>query len=140
MADGFINKCKDCAKEDARRNREDRLDYYRAYDKQRFKEDPRVLARNKRYAASASGRAAANRASAEWDSRNRIKKGASTIVGNAVRDGRLAKPDVCEVCEANPSRLHGHHDDYAYPLTVRWLCSTCHVLWHKEHGPGLNGF
>ena len=133
-------QCKTCYIAKVKKYSLENSDKVKAYDKKRFKEDPRVLARHKRYAASAAGRAAANRGSAGWVSRNRIKKGAATIVGNAVRDGRLAKPDSCEVCEGKPSRLHGHHDDYALPLTVRWLCSTCHRLWHKEHGPGLNGF
>lgn len=68
---------------------------------------------------------------------NPAKYKATTAVNNAVRDGRLTKLTNCEVCD---STLHveGHHDDYAYPLTVRWLCSKCHSLWHAEHGEALN--
>ena len=30
------------------------------------------------------------------------------------------------------------HDDYAKPLSVRWLCGKCHTAWHQENGEGLN--
>ena len=139
MADGHVNKCRECNKRDVRDNRADKVEYYRAYDKKRVKDDPRVLARIKRYAASPEGKASGSRAKKAWGVRNSIKKGASTIVTNAVRDGRLFKPDTCEECGAIPSRLHGHHNDYAFALVVRWLCPLCHKRWHDENGPGLSG-
>lgn len=43
----------------------------------------------------------------------------------AIRAGRLARPDACSKCGA-PCKPHGHHDDYAKPLQVRWLCRACH--------------
>jgi hypothetical protein len=42
----------------------------------------------------------------------------------------------CEVCQARVA--DAHHDDYAQPLVVRWLCRSHHRQWHVEHGPGLN--
>ena len=53
---------------------------------------------------------------------------AIAIVGYAIYSGRL-KRMPCEKCGAEPSQ--GHHDDYAKPLDVRWLCCECH---RKEHG------
>lgn len=139
MADGRVNKCKECNKRDVRANRADKIEYYRDYARQKYRDDPRIRARIKKYAATPEGKAVGNRAKKAWEARNRIKRGANTVVGNAVRDGRLTKSDTCENCGNKPNRIHGHHNDYAYPLVVRWLCPGCHTKWHKDNGPGLNG-
>jgi len=138
MSDGRVNKCKSCNKADVKKNREDNSDYYKSYEKSRANLPHRIAGRLK-FAQSEAGRACARAARKAWEDNNLIKKSASTMVGNAVRDGKLIKPSTCESCSDKPSRLHGHHDDYAYPLVVRWLCPTCHSRWHKENGEGLNG-
>jgi len=60
------------------------------------------------------------------------------MVTNAVRDGKIIKPDSCEQC-GTTGRLHGHHDDYSKPLKVRWLCVACHHQWHAKYGEAKNG-
>lgn len=62
------------------------------------------------------------------------------MVRDAVKRGLLQKPLCCEECRGPfPARLLiGHHDDYARPLDVRWLCNLCHRRWHKRHGKGAN--
>jgi hypothetical protein len=130
--------CKECRKAKVRANRASKVEYYRNYDKERFQNDPKVKARHAKYAKTEAGKKAFNEAKKKWAKKNAIKKGASTIVGNAVRDGRLKKPNVCEYCKNPATRIHGHHDDYAFPLVVRWLCPKCHSDWHKENGEGKN--
>ena len=138
MPDGHVNKCKECNKRDVRENRAAKIEYYRAYDAERFQTDPRVKQRISAYQKTAAGKRSARKAKDKWQEHNAIKRGAAVIVGNAVRDGRLYKPGACSECGAE-RRIHGHHDDYAFPLVVRWLCSKCHTAWHKQNGEGLNG-
>lgn len=130
--------CKECRKASARKNRQDNIERCRQYDRDRAMLPHRVKAR-KDYQKTPEGLRSSNKAKIEWTRRNAIKRYASTIVGNAVRDGKLKKPNICENCKNEHQRIHGHHDDYAFPLSVRWLCPGCHSKWHKENGEGLNG-
>ena len=138
MADGHLNKCKLCAKKDTKENIEKNKDYYLEYDRQRGNLPHRVLAR-KHYSQTEQGKAAFRKAKDKWEESNVIKRSASHIVNNAVRDGKLIKEYKCQSCNIESVRIHGHHDDYAYPMIVRWLCSKCHTAWHNENGSGING-
>lgn len=137
MADGRLNKCKDCNKKDTKENRLKNIDYYLEYDRGRGNLPKRIEAR-KNYTKTKEGKIARNKGSKKWTEANLIKRSASTIVGNYVRSGKMTKPCSCETCGLSDVRIHGHHDDYAKPLEVRWLCSKCHTKWHKENGPGIN--
>jgi len=138
MKDGHLNKCKECTKSDVKNSIENNKEHYIEYEKKRANLPHRIKARSE-YAKTEAGKIAGQKAKEKWTEENVIKRAASTIVGNAVRDGKIIKPLNCEGCNSTPSRLHGHHDDYNYPMTVRWLCSKCHTAWHKEHGSGING-
>lgn len=91
------------------------------------------------YIQTEGGKEAARKAKDKWADLNIIKRYASLIIGNAVRDGKMLKPQTCSECNKESSKIHGHHDDYNYPMVVRWLCPKCHTAWHKEHGSGING-
>lgn len=117
--DGLTASCKACLSE---------------YDKSRANLPHRVEAR-KAYAKTESGIKAGNKARRKWIERNPIKRSAHILVGNAIRDGRL-KRMPCEIC--GDGKSHGHHDDYAKPLDVRWLCDKHHNEWHAENGEGAN--
>jgi hypothetical protein len=121
MADGHLNKCKTCTKNDAKENTLKNPEYYKEYDIIRNQ-----LPHRKEYKKKANDK---------WKQENVIKRAASLIVNNHVRDGKLMKPDNCSICGIEPTRLHGHHDDYAKPLSVRWLCPKCHTAWHKINKP-----
>lgn len=61
----------------------------------------------------------------------KAKRNASRLVQQSVRSGEMVKGS-CEVCGAT-ERIHGHHDDYNKPLSVRWLCPKHHREWHLRN-------
>jgi len=60
---------------------------------------------------------------------NPEKYKAHCIVNNAVRDGKLNKA-LCVIC--GEEKAHGHHDNYAKPLDVVWLCAAHHKERHAS--------
>jgi len=111
MKDGFLGKCKECAKDDMHKNRQNNLERYRAYDRERGGRQTLEYQRNYRRA-------------------NPEKYSAHQKLAYAVRTGRLVRPPTCERCPSK--KVHGHHDDYTKPLKVMWLCAVCHKQRHKE--------
>ncbi len=47
-------------------------------------------------------------------------------VAKAIRHGVLVR-QPCEACGRSDRVSHAHHDDYAKPFDVRWLCGFCHM-------------
>jgi hypothetical protein len=119
MADGHLNKCKACAKKDVSNNRARNIQYYRQYDRERGNRQSPEYAK-------------------EYREKYPQKYKAKTMVNNAIRDGKLFK-EPCEVC-GRTNLVHAHHDDYAKPLNIRWLCAAHHKHWHTRHGEGANPF
>ncbi|MCB1596019.1 MAG: hypothetical protein KDI76_14010 [Xanthomonadales bacterium] len=118
MADGHVNKCKECNKLDVRLNRKDKIDYYREYDRNRG------CRQSKEYAKS-------------YREKYKNKYKATSMVNYAIRSKKLFK-EPCEVCGTDKN-IHAHHDDYLKPLNVRWLCAVHHKQWHDKNGEALNG-
>jgi hypothetical protein len=66
------------------------------------------------------------------------KERARGVLRAAVGQGKVQKPDACQSCRKQPGRaqIHGHHHNgYANPLDVLWLCSYCHGLAHRSPVP-----
>lgn len=63
-----------------------------------------------------------------------VRDAARSAVNAAVRTGRLARPSTCSECQRE-RKVTGHHDDYARPLDIRWLCYECHGSIHARPGP-----
>lgn len=38
---------------------------------------------------------------------------------------------IAQPCEGCGAKAEKHHDDYAKPLQVRWLCRRCHLAEHR---------
>jgi hypothetical protein len=61
----------------------------------------------------------------------RERRRANDTLNRAVEAGRVTRSVWCEACGVYSPKIHGHHRDYAKPLEVVWLCSSCHKF---EHG------
>ncbi len=118
MADGHLNKCKECNRKDVIENRLKKVDYYREYDKNRGSRQGYEYCK-------------------EYRTKYPNKYKAHSLVNYAIKAGRL-KNEECREC-GRVEDTHAHHDDYSKPLNVRWLCPPCHKSWHDLNGEGLNG-
>ena len=56
---------------------------------------------------------------------------AHRLTNAALRSGKLIRPAHCEGC-GGACCPDAHHDDYAAPLAVRWLCRRCHMVAHPR--------
>ena len=114
MADGYLSFCKSCVKDRVAEHRKQNIERIRAYDIERFKNDPK----RRRLHAVNTGL---------YRLRHPEKRLAHHAVSNALRAGKL-KRLPCEYC-GNP-KSEAHHEDYSKRLDVRWLCKTCHMSAH----------
>lgn len=111
--------CKKCYTAKVLAHRAENIERYRAYDRKRGNRQPPGY--SKEYREKYPG-----------------KYKAINMVNNALRDGKMKRETECSKCSAG-GKLHAHHDDYGYPLSVRWLCAACHSQWHRDNGEGANG-
>lgn len=133
MSDGRLGRCIECVKQRVRKNRLDKIDYYREYDKFRSSIPKRVSAR-KEYLQTDNGKASKQKAQKNYRERYPMKYAAHVITRNAIRDGKLKVESQCSVCQSTLN-VEAHHDDYSKPLDVRWLCERCHKNWHRYNKP-----
>jgi hypothetical protein len=106
--DGLQHECKDCTKI---RNMSYRAVAYRSSDLYK--------------ASKAKGQV-------KYNIKNPYRNKAHSAVFSALRNGQLKRPPFCAVCWTS-CIPEAHHDDYNYPLEVRWLCRSCHKEWHSNN-------
>lgn len=114
MADGHLNKCKECTKQDIKKSVFRNREYYAAYDK----------ARNRTPERKAWKRAK----TAEWRKDNPLAHSAHKAVQNALAKGILKKG----LCHCDSNKVEAHHPDYNRPLFVIWLCNKHHKHIHNR--------
>ena len=117
MADGHLNKCKTCAKRDVNKHREENIESFREYDRERGKTRKRIDRNIERQRVA--------RKEMPW------KHKAYDLVRRALASGKLTKMP-CLVCGSTV--VEGHHEDYMKPLEVVWLCKIHHEDVHREKG------
>jgi len=115
------------------RYRERHLEELRAYNRVRNRQPDRLARINERarlYEQTEEGKRQNYARVKRWRAENPEKYVAHTIVGNAVRDGKIVKGS-CVLCGV-AKNVDAHHDDYTAPLDVTWLCRKCHGATHRE--------
>lgn len=123
MADGHVNKCKECNKVDVRLNRNSKIDYYHEYDRVRGRDRDSERSK-KQLEMQPVKRKLFNE-----------KYKARTAVQNAVTSGKITKPCTCQFCGCSDRRIEAHHSSYSEDmyLVVTWLCTVCHGKVHRKY-------
>ena len=62
--------------------------------------------------------------------KQKIKSNARSYAKMYLRRGKLTKKR-CEKC--GDEEVQMHHEDYSKPLSITWLCKTCHRAYHKHN-------
>lgn len=141
MADGRLGKCKTCAKADSIATRNEKIEYYRNYDRARSENPARIAndrlrnmsasraAQRRAYQQTDHGREITRKIKRAWAERNPRKRAAQILFRNRQRYDKSLAPQPCIRCGA---KAHGHHENYDKPLEVIWLCPQHHKDRHKE--------
>lgn len=122
MADGYLNKCKECSKADSLNYRNDNIKQVREYDKKRAKNKTRIKQMVE--------------ITKIWRSQDKKRSIAHNAVARAIKNGVLFR-EPCIKC--NSEKTVAHHEDYDKPLDVTWLCQPCHKKRHIEINKILKG-
>jgi len=117
MADGYLNKCRECAKKDSDENYKRKMQdpHWQIKERERQRE------KDSRY------RAAGLRKKRERTHDYKKTKEKYGAYLNAIREKRIT-PLPCVVC--GKEKAQGHHEDYSKPLDVVWLCVRHHQDRH----------
>ena len=114
MHDGHLNICKACKL---------------IYQHQRVLDGFTQPIDWKRYHTSPKRKMDTSIKAKQWREKNPDGMRAHSAVSHAINNGKISR-GVCEVCG---EKGHAHHDDYNYPLIIRWLCP----LHHARHHAGM---
>lgn len=133
MRDGHINNCKTCHNERSSKWNKENKDRINENNRKRAKTDAVKTARKKIY-TSEKGRAVARAAVKRYREKKPMVDVAHTFVRLAIKSGLMKKEPKCSLC-ASENRIEAHHDNYAKPEIVRWLCKACHEEWHRTNKP-----
>lgn len=58
--------------------------------------------------------------------RRSLEAKCKALLNDALREGVVAKPEICSHCGASAKRLIAYHESFYRPLEVAWLCPSCH--------------
>lgn len=109
MADGHLNKCKQCTKQDAHT-------YQNGVERKKYLEYQRGKPKTEH----------SLEVTKSWRKKFPERRAAQQAVSNAIRAGKIV-PLPCFECG---EKAEAHHPNYDAPLDVIWLCPTHHKQAH----------
>lgn len=125
MTDGLFSSCKECeskkgkaywSRPEVKAHRKEYKKTYTEPESSKFFRKQWRLNNKERVCAQ----------SKKWRDKNKEKVRAYNALNQAIKMGRVIKPEQCSKCP-NTGRIEGHHEDYSKPLDVEWLCRDCHA-------------
>ena len=124
--DGRVYDCRNCTKAYRDANKE-RISAQRSA---KYATNPELAKRRvANWRKTETGLAKKAMQNKRWVESNPEKKKAHHTLNNAIRDGKMERPNRCEECK-EAKKVVGHHHDYSKPLDVKWLCAACHTNLH----------
>jgi len=128
--------CKECVRARARKRRKENIEAIRAYDRNRPNKTERIQ-KMKEYKARMREENPEkfdrifHGIRKRYRETHKEKSIAEGKLNDAIRYGKIKKPETCSICgiKCNPQ---GHHFDYSKPLDVIWVCVKCHAEIHKK--------
>ena len=108
-------QCKECVKARVHAHRHANLDRVQAYDRERGQLPERkalVLSRMPNH------RPEHNAAALAWTKREPLTRRSAVMLCDAVRSGKIDRPDRCSRCGKQAARINGFHHDVSKPLDV----------------------
>lgn len=127
----YYDRNKDICKQRAKEQRERDPESYKQYLREYYEDNKEAL-REKARNYQKDNREAFNKRHRKYRKENPSKSKARSIVGKAIRSGKLIRPRFCSSC-GNDIFLEAHHPNYDNPLDVIWLCKDCHWKEHSKH-------
>lgn len=130
------NICKLCICERVREHRRKNIEKIRAYDRNRPNKAERNQ-KNKEYKARMRLEDPKkfdkifHGARKNFRANHKDKSDAEGKLNDAIRYGKIKRPDTCSLCGVKCTP-QAHHYDYSKPLNVVWVCVSCHANIHNR--------
>jgi hypothetical protein len=138
---GLTARCKECMREAQRSESSKRA-------KAKYRKTEKYKNAQKKYRLSVKGQLNYRKCLKKWQQSekgkesgrkwNKIRKKkfpekvkCVSDLNHAIRDKKITKRNVCEICLNSPTECH--HEDYSKALEIIELCVHCHHVLHQQY-------
>ncbi len=126
MADGHLNKCKDCAKADVNRHRSENLERIQEYDRSRGALPHRVAARAK-YAKTDAYKESVRKSQGRYEQKNKEKRRTIKLVCQRARDAGKNSRTPHWLTTDHKASIKAKYAE------ARWMTARTGIKHHVDH-------